>query len=138
MKFIKLTETAILPTRGTENSAGYDFCADETVRIQPGGVSIVKTGISFENMPSDQYLQLSLRSSISIKRPFLLANGIGVVDSDFSPNEIGIILYNRSDFPAVIDKGERIAQGILLKYYTEEETKKPTRKRTSGYGSTNN
>lgn len=137
MKFIKLTEDAILPERKTENSAGYDFCANETVRIYPGEVVVVKTGITFEDMPEDMFLQLTLRSGTSIKRPFVMANGVGIIDSDYAGNEIGIILYNRSmTIPAVVDKGERIAQGILLKYLTTEGEVKPTEKRTGGMGST--
>lgn len=139
MKWVKLRDDAIIPTRATEHSAGYDFYAAETVRIMPGEVKIVPTGITFEGMQADEFLQLSLRSSISIKRPFLLANGVGIVDSDYAGNEIGIILFNRSqDIPAVVDKGEKIAQGVVLKYHTVTGEKKPTRKRTGGYGSTGN
>lgn len=139
MKWLKLRDDAIIPTRATEHSAGYDFYAAETVRIMPGEVKIVPTGITFEGMAPDEFLQLSLRSSISIKRPFLLANGVGIVDSDYAGNEIGIILFNRSqNIPAVVDKGEKIAQGVILKYHTVAGEKKPTRKRTGGYGSTGN
>ena len=139
MKWVKLRDDAIIPTRATEHSAGYDFYAAETVRILPGEVKIVPTGITFEGMEADAFLQLSLRSGVSIKRPFLLANGVGIVDSDYAGNEIGIILFNRSqNIPAVVDKGERIAQGVILKYHTVAGEKKPTRKRTGGYGSTGN
>ena len=139
MKWVKLRDDAIIPTRATEHSAGYDFYAAETVRIMPGEVKIVPTGITFEGMQADEFLQLSLRSGVSIKRPFLLANGVGIVDSDYAGNEIGIILFNRSqNVPAVVDKGERIAQGVILKYHTVAGEKKPTRKRTGGYGSTGN
>ena len=139
MKWVKLRDDAIIPTRATEHSAGYDFYAAETVRIMPGEVKVVPTGITFEGMEADEFLQLSLRSGVSIKRPFLVANGVGIVDSDYADQEIGIILFNRSqNIPAVVDKGERIAQGVILKYYTAEGEKKPTRKRTGGYGSTGN
>lgn len=138
MKWIKLTEDAIEPTRGTEDSAGYDFYANETVRVLPNQVVIVKTGISFEDMPKNGFIQLALRSSISIKRPFLMANGVGIIDADYAGNEIGIILWNRGNIPAVVDKGEKFAQGILLKYNTVSVEEKPTTKRKGGYGSTGN
>jgi dUTP pyrophosphatase len=138
MKWIKLNSEAILPTRGTESSAGYDFYANETVRVMPGEVVIIKTGISFENMPKDRFIQLALRSSISIKRPFIMANGVGVIDSDYAGNEIGIIVWNRGDIPATVDKGEKFAQGIVLKYHTIDDEEKPTKKRSGGYGSTGN
>lgn len=137
MKFIKLYEDTILPMRGTENSPAYDFFAAETVRIEPNGVAVVPTGISFEGMPTDQFLQLSLRGSISLHRPFLLANGVQIVGSDDEGLEIGIILYNRSNkIPAVVDRGEKIAQGILLNYHTIGSKKKPTKKKKDGYSST--
>lgn len=138
MKWIKLDNEAIEPTRGTEDSAGYDFYANESVRLLPNEVKVVKTGISFENMPKNGFIQLALRSSISIKRPFLMANGVGIIDADYAGNEIGIILYNRGTIPAVVDKGEKFAQGILLKYNTVSEEEKPTTKRKGGYGSTGN
>lgn len=138
MKWIKLHEDAIIPTRGTEDSAGYDFFANEDVRILPNQVAVVKTGISFEDMPKNGFIQLALRSSISIKRPFIMANGVGIIDADYAGNEIGIILWNRGNIPAVVDKGEKFAQGILLKYYTVEDETKPTTKRKGGYGSTGN
>lgn len=138
MKWIKLDKEAIEPTRGTEDSAGYDFYANESVRLLPNEVKVVKTGISFENMPKNGFIQLALRSSISIKRPFLMANGVGIIDADYAGNEIGIILYNRGTIPAVVDKGEKFAQGILLKYNTVSEEEKPTTKRKGGYGSTGN
>lgn len=139
MEWVLLTEDAIEPTRGTKFSAGYDLYANETVRLNPGEVKVVKTGVSFKDMPDDQYLQVSLRSSISIKRPFIMANGYGLIDSDYAGNEIGIILFNRSTTtPAVVDKGEKIAQGVLLKYHTVPNEKKVTTERQGGYGSTGN
>lgn len=138
MKFIKLHEDAILPVRATEHSAGYDFCALKSVHIPAGEVAIVPTGISFEDMDTDQYLQLSLRSGVSLKRPFIMANGYGLIDSDYAGKEIGIILYNRSwKTPALVDAGERLAQAVLLNYNTTTDETKPTKKRTGGYGSTN-
>lgn len=138
MKWIKLNEEAVIPERKTENSAGYDFVAGETVQIPPLHAAIVPTHITFEGMEPDQFLMITLRSSVSVKRPLLMANGVGIVDSDYAGNDIGVILFNRSvSVPVTIDKGERIAQGILLKYGKTEE-KKVTRKRSGGFGSTGN
>lgn len=136
MRWMKLSKSAILPTRGTENSAGYDIYANEMIRILPGETKVVKTGITFEDLPENQYIQLSLRSSISIHRPFIQPNGVGVIDSDYAGREIGLILWNRGDIPAVVDQGEKMAQAIILQYYTTENEIKPTTKRSGGYGST--
>lgn len=136
MKFIKVHEDAKLPERATINSAGYDFYVNETVTIPPNEVRILKTGVSFEGLPADSFIQLALRSSVSFKRPVMMANGVGIIDSDYAGHEIGVILYNRSNNIFVtIEKGERIAQGIILKYGKAEE-KKVTAKRVGGTGST--
>jgi dUTP pyrophosphatase len=136
MNWIKLNENAILPTRATTGSAGYDIFAAETVRLLPNECKIVKTGISFEGLEPNKYIQMSLRSSISIKRPFIMPNSPGIIDSDYSGNEIGVILWNRGTVPAVVDSGEKIAQCIILEYHTVDDEKTIKRKRVSGFGST--
>ena len=136
MEWLKLTEDAIEPTRATLLSAGYDVHANETVRFEAGEAKIVKTGISFKFLDPNHYLQLSLRSGFSLKRPFLMTNGYGLIDADYAGKEIGVLLWNRSNMPATVDKGERIAQIVILPYFTADNEKKPTAKRTGGYGST--
>jgi dUTP pyrophosphatase len=136
MKWIKLNETAVLPTRATTGSAGYDIYANETIRLLPNECKIIKTGISFKDLDTNQYIQMSLRSSISIKRPFIMPNSPAIIDSDYSGNEIGIILWNRGTVPAVVDQGEKIAQCIILSYHTVDDEKTIKRKRISGFGST--
>lgn len=137
MEWIKLTKTAIKPVRATKFSAGYDFHADETVTLNPLETKVIKTGVSFKDMPKDQYLQMSLRSGISIKTPFLMANGVGIIDSDYAGNEIGIILFNSMpNMKATVDKGTKLAQCVLLKYHTIEGEKEVTRTRIGGYGHT--
>lgn len=134
----KFEKDAILPRRGTLNSAGYDFHTNEEVRIPPGCAKVVKTGVTFEDLPENMYIQLSLRSSIALKRPLLMANGVGIVDADYAGNEIGFILFNRdNNMPVTIDKGERIGQGVLLPYGVAYSEIPPTEERVGGYGSTN-
>jgi dUTP pyrophosphatase len=136
MKWIKLKDDAIIPTRATIGSAGYDVYANETVRLLPNECKIIKTGISFKDLDTSQYIQMSLRSSISIKRPFIMPNSPAIIDSDYSGNEIGIILWNRGNVPAVVDQGEKIAQCIIISYHTVDDEKTIKRKRVSGFGST--
>lgn len=134
----KFEKDAILPRRGTLNSAGYDFHANETVTIEPGQVAIVKTGVTFEDLPENMFIQLSLRSSISLKMPILMANGVGIIDADYAGNEIGFLLYNRMpNMKVTIDKGLRLGQGVLLPYGVAYSEIPPTDSRTGGYGSTN-
>ena len=111
-----------LPKRATSKSAGYDFEAAETVTIVPDGkVYVVPTGIK-AYMKSDEFLQLANRSSMGIKNKLYLPNGIGVIDSDYynNPDNDGHIVYafiNGGDTPFVINKGDRVGQGIFMKYF---------------------
>lgn len=135
--FKAVKEGAIIPVRKTENAAGYDFYANETVTINPLQKTRVGTGVATDGMEPNEVLILKLRSSAAENRPLVLEGG--VVDADFEPTgeEISLILLNHSaSLTVTIDKGERIAQGVILEYKTTDKEKKPTTKRVSGRGST--
>ena len=113
-----------LPVRSTKNSAGYDVEAAEDCIIpafKPGQKpTLVKTGIK-AYMESDEVLILANRSSNPGKKGLILANSIGVVDSDYygNPDNDGHIMYAFFNFKAEdieIKKGDRIGQAIFQKY----------------------
>ncbi len=140
-KFEKVTymEEAVIPTRGSKLSAGYDFSIAETVTINPGEVVLCKTGIKAK-MQDDEVLKIYVRSSIGFKRHLRLANSVGIIDADYYGNEnneghIMIPLHNFGLEPQTIRQGERIAQGIFEKYLvvTDDET---ITERVGGFGST--
>lgn len=142
-KFEKVSyieDEIILPTRATENSAGYDFYANEDALIPVRGFHVFKTGVK-AYMPKNEYLAIYIRSSMAFKRNLQLVNQVGIVDSDFADNpdgEEGMIcigLYNTGDKAVYINKGERIAQGIFCKYYTTDNDKPTSKKRKGGIGS---
>lgn len=136
MNFFKIREDAIIPTRATEDSAGYDVYANATITIPPKGIAIIPTGVGYENLPKNYVGIQAIRSGSAWKRSVMLLNGIGVLDSDY-PEEIGVMLWNRTDNVTVtIDKGERIAQIVFVKYETLKGEEPPTTKRESGFGST--
>lgn len=135
MNFIKLKEDAILPKRATRSSSGYDVYANETITIEPKGIAIIPTGVGYEGLPPNFVGIQALRSGSAWKRNVMLLNGIGVLDADY-PEEIGVMLWNRSDLTVTIDKHERIAQIVFVKYQILEDEEKPTAKRESGFGST--
>ena len=128
-----------LPQRKTSGSAGYDFEAAEDMVIEPGKVGFVSTGIK-AYMPEDEVLQMYPRSSLGFKKKLILMNSVGIIDSDYYNNpdnegEIKIILYNVGTDSVTIKTGERIAQGIFMKYLTTEENEVKA-KRLGGFGST--
>ena len=62
------------------------------------------------------FLGIFARSSTPLKRGLMVANGVGVVDSDYCgpTDEIKIPMLNFTSAPVQVSKGDRIAQGILL------------------------
>lgn len=130
----------VLPKRKTAKSAGYDFVLPCDVRLNPRSVSaIISTNVK-AFMPDDEVLMLYIRSSIGIKHHVTLANGTGIIDADYFSNSdndgnIGICLQNNSDEIVSFKKGERIMQGIFVKYaICDSDDTNEVRK--GGFGST--
>ena len=127
-------EDVVLPTRQTTKSAGYDFTASEDVTIPVGQMRLVKTGVAAQ-MQDDEVLELFVRSSLAYKHQVTLQNSVGIIDRDFFPNPIGVLLRNEGEKPFVVKKGERIAQG-LFKKYLKTTNDYVEAKRNGGFGST--
>ena len=133
-KFYKFDDTldTQLPKRQTAKSAGYDFYLSKNVVINPKSMAMAKSNTAIK-MQEDDVLLLFARSSLC-KRGLILMNGVGVVDADYE-GEIMVPLYNISDEPIVLSKGERVAQGVFTKYYTCGDVVNTVR--NGGFGSTN-
>jgi len=129
-----------LPERKTTYSAGYDFYSNETHKLKQNECYIFWTDVKIK-LEWLTFLQISIRSSLGLKN-LRLANGIGIVDSDYydNPNDdgnIGIALINESHTPYLIQKGDRIAQGIILPHLMiGAGYDKVRNKRKGGWGST--
>lgn len=128
-----------LPTRASEHSAGYDFYSPVDVTIQPNESVLVWTDVK-AHMYYDNVLLIFVRSSMG-KHPVIIANGTGIIDSDYYGNEstngnIGFRLLNLGDKPYEIKVGDRIGQGVFVKYGTVKDDK-ASGERTGGFGSSN-
>lgn len=102
---------------------------------------LVPTGLKVY-MPEDEVLILANRSSNTFKKNLSLPNGIGVIDADYynNPNnegELFVQVLNYGVRPLHIKKGDRIAQGIFMKYLKTDDDNPIVRQRLSGFGSTN-
>lgn len=127
-----------LPTRKTKNSAGYDFFANERILVPAHGSAKMKTGVK-AYMPGNEHLELFIRSSYGIKHGLLLANSVGIIDSDYYGNQdndgnIQAVLINRTNEDFVIERGESFMQGIFLEHKVSDD--QPAAERTGGVGST--
>lgn len=104
------------PKHQTTQSAGADLYAAETVTIEPQQVRLVGTGFSLPDFNlGDLVFMLCNRSSIAFKKQLMVCNGVGVIDQDYT-DEIKVMFINMSDKPQTINKGERIAQLVPMRY----------------------
>ena len=170
LKYYKMREMVKSPKFGTEGSACFDICAfleegmEITVyrmnnlkvkvrpewydvehnpklrfRIAPADRVLVPTGLIFD-IPDGHSVRLHTRSSVSLKKGLTMPNGEGIIDSDYY-HQTFVMLYNAGADEVLIEDGERIAQGELIKNYdyTIEETEDVPEQKTSrvgGFGST--
>ena len=128
-----------MPTRGTKFSAGYDFYSPEEYIVKPNEIVKIWTDVK-AYMRDNEFLMLDVRSSLGGK--FMLANTIGIIDSDYYGNSdndgnIGIFLKNISEQTQIIKKDDRIAQGVFLEYFTADNDHYNSEIRKGGHGSTN-
>ena len=147
---MNLKITAVSPKIGTDipfpfyasaGAAGMDLCAcmDEPVTIAPRQIVSLPTGIAIA-LPSADYVALVFaRSGLGIKHGVALANGVGVIDSDYR-GEIRVGLVNQSDVPYTIQPGDRVAQLAVMPVVQAQlervETLDETERGAGGFGST--
>ena len=168
LAFKKLFPDAVIPERATARSAGLDIRAfinetnagelnekapiaykdnasDEWVlEIHPHETVLVPTGLAVmpvdtESINDDVVMLLFARSGLSIKHGINLANGVGVIDSDYR-GEIRVALHNNSFNKYVVKNGDRIAQLVVTPVFiptvTNIDSLDTTERGTGGFGST--
>lgn len=129
-----------LPVYQTEGAAGFDFLAavEGPVEILPGKRAMISTGLKFA-VPQGCELQVRPRSGLAAKNGVTVLNTPGTIDSDYR-GEVKIILINLGDEPFVVERGMRIAQGILAPYYKAEfcviDALDETERGSGGFGHT--
>ena len=132
----RLSPHAILPIRATNGAAGYDLTAVDDCVIAARGKAMVSTGLAIA-VPHGTYGRIAPRSGLAWK--YCIDVGAGVVDEDFR-NCVMVILFNHSDYPVELKRGDRIAQLVLEKIETpvvvEVESLEDTRRGLGGFGST--
>ena len=103
-----------LPEYKTAGAAGFDLAARERVVVPPHEVALVPLNVAIEP-PKGYFVLLAARSSLH-KKGLMPANGVGIIDADYSGNEdeYKIVLFNFSNNEAVVERGERIAQGVFV------------------------
>jgi len=127
-----------LPAYQTPGAAGFDFYTREKVTIKPGELMLIPLNLAIE-VPKGHVVLLVSRSSTR-KFGITMINSVGIMDSDYigDGDEYHFSAQNFTKKTVTIEKGTRIAQGILIKYEQAKwkEVKKLGNKTRGGFGST--
>jgi dUTP pyrophosphatase len=104
-----------LPSYATTGAAAMDLraCIADPLTVNPGETVLVPSGIAISIHDPGLVALLMPRSGLGIKHGIVLANSIGVIDSDYQ-GEIGIGIFNRSTTAYTIEPGERICQMMFV------------------------
>lgn len=111
----RLSEAAVIPEYKTPGAAAFDLATTEGATLAPGEIHRFPTGLVF-CIPAGHFMLVASRSSNSIKKGISMANGIGVIDSDYcgENDELHVLIQNIIDQPVTIATGDRIAQAMIL------------------------
>lgn len=137
----RIRDDVALPEYATPGAAAFDLAAAADVTVDAGSVALVPTGLVIE-VPAGMFLGIFARSSTPLKRGLMVANGVGVVDSDYCgpEDEVKVAVINFTDKPVHVAAGDRIAQGLLLAAprVTWEEAAELAADSRGGFGATGN
>ncbi len=136
----KLNEKAVIPTYGTDFSAGADLYNPEgnDILIKPHETVMIKLGFAIE-IPEGYAGLVFARSGLASKRGIAPANKVGVVDSDYR-GECMVALHNHSEADVTVEGGERVAQLVIVPFlkaeFEEADELSETCRGGGGFGST--
>ena len=136
----KLNDRALLPSRGSEQAAGWDLYSNnqEAVLIDAHATAMIGTGLSMA-IPNGYFGAVYARSGLATKQGLRPAICVGVIDSDYR-GEIIVSLHNDTNESKTINPKERIAQLVVMPYlaveFEEKNELEDTLRGTNGFGST--
>ena len=136
LRFVRLSDRAVVPSRGSLGAAGFDLCAAVDVVIPPGGRACVGTDLEV-GIPEGYYGRVAPRSGLAIQHGIDV--GAGVIDGDFR-GPIGVVLFNHGHEEFKVSIGGRVAQLVVEKIYTGGAVRvdclDATARGSGGFGST--
>ena len=141
VKIKRLDKDLPLPQYETGGSVGFDLLCRESVTVVPQTVALIPANVIVETPPG-YMLMVTLRSSTPRKRGLLIPHGVGVIDPDYcgKGDEIQIQVYNFTDQPVTVERGDKIAQGIFVRVDIAKwsEVSEMGSEARGGFGSTDN
>lgn len=139
VKLKRIDKELPLPVYETSGSVGFDILAREKIEVPSKGVAMVPGNLIIE-VPTGYMLIVASRSSTPLKKGLLPPHGFGIIDHDYCgpADEIRVLVYNFKDEAAVVERGEKIAQGVFVKIdkFEWQEVEEMSRESRGGFGST--
>lgn len=142
VKIKRIDKALPLPVYETNGSVGFDLLSREDLTIDPGEIKLVPANVVVE-IPKGYMLMLASRSSTPRKKGLTKPHGIGVIDQDYcgEQDELKIQVYNFTQEPTQVNKGDKIAQGVFVRVdqlqFQEVDSMNHNQDR-GGFGSTDN
>lgn len=135
----RIDKSLELPKYHTKGSIGFDLAAREKFLVKPFVVTLIPLNVIVK-VPKGYGLFLYSRSSVPGKKGLIVANGVGVIDQDYSgeEDELKLAVINFTKKNVIVDKGERICQAVIAKVLVPKfkEVNKMSKKSRGGFGST--
>ena len=139
VQITRVDPTLPLPQYATSGSVGFDLITRTDTTIAPGQMGLVPANV-IVTVPPGHMLLIAARSSTPRRTGLVVPHGVGIIDRDYCgpEDEIRVQVWNPTDRPIVVRRGDRIAQGILVKVATAEwgETEQADAPTRGGFGST--
>ena len=110
MKFFKTNEEAKLPVKNHSDDAGWDLFSVEDKTIQANSKDVVNVGLKLAYLEPGYWIRVASRSGMSFKNGILAHPG--VIDNGYR-GDLGVLLYNHSNVPYQVKKGDRVAQIVV-------------------------
>ena len=136
LKFVKISDKARVPTKGSPLAAGFDLYSASDITVPAHGKAIVPTDLKVA-VPRGTYGRVAPRSGLAANN--FIDVGAGVVDEDYR-GPLGVVLFNHADSPFEVKQGDRVAQLICEKIVCprlmEVESLDDTARGEGGFGST--
>jgi len=139
IKIKRIDKELPLPKYETFGSVGFDLLAREDTLVKAKSIALIPGNVIVET-PMGYMLKIALRSSTPKRKGLLSPHGVGIIDQDYcgDNDEIKIQVYNFTNQDVLVEKGEKIAQGVFVKIdkFDWAEVEEMNKKTRGGFGST--
>ena len=139
VRIMRIDPELPLPTYETPGAVGFDLLARVETTVEPGRIGRIPANVVVETPPGYMLL-VAARSSLPGRKGLSVPHGIGVIDQDYcgANDEVLVQVYNFTDAPVTVARGDKIAQGVFVRVDRArwEEADFTQRQSRGGFGST--